>query len=148
MTMEIKIREAIPADLPLLLNLYAHIALGTDKELGIEQAQELFDRIGLQKNHYLYIATIEGSVVGSFALLIMANLAHQGAASGVVEDVVVHPDWQGRGIGKQMMKFALARCKEAGCYKMTLSSNLKREVAHKFYESLGFEKHGYSFRVK
>ena len=30
---------------------------------------------------------------------------------------------------------------------MALSSNLKREAAHAFYESLGFEKHGYSFRV-
>jgi GNAT superfamily N-acetyltransferase len=146
--MEIIIRETLSADLPVLLDLYANIALGTDKELAIEQAQELFDRIRLEKNHYLYVATIEGAVVGSFALLIMVNLAHGGAPSGVVEDVVVHPDWQGRGIGRQMMEFALARCNEAGCYKMALSSNLKREAAHRFYESLGFEKHGYSFSVK
>ncbi len=39
------------------------------------------------------------------------------------------------------------RCQEAGCYKMSLSSNLKRAQAHAFYESIGFEKHGYSFWV-
>lgn len=41
--------------------------------------------------------------------------------------------------------FALAHKK--GCYKAALSSNLKRERAHAFYESLGFERHGYSFRI-
>jgi hypothetical protein len=28
-----------------------------------------------------------------------------------------------------------------------LSSNLKRKLVHKFYESLGFDRHGYSFLV-
>jgi GNAT superfamily N-acetyltransferase len=49
--------------------------------------------------------------------------------------------------GKQMMQFAMEQCKQAGCYKLMLSSNLKREAAHKFYESLGFQRHGYSFQV-
>ena len=36
----------------------------------------------------------------------------------------------------------------AGCYKMALSSNLKREAAHRFYDSLGFGRHGYSFLIE
>jgi GNAT superfamily N-acetyltransferase len=47
-----------------------------------------------------------------------------------------------------MMDDAMAHCREAGCYKMVLSSNLKREKAHLFYERLGFERHGVSFRVQ
>jgi predicted GNAT family acetyltransferase len=31
---------------------------------------------------------------------------------------------------------------------MTFSSNLNRQAAHRFYESLGFRKHGYSFRIE
>jgi GNAT superfamily N-acetyltransferase len=46
-----------------------------------------------------------------------------------------------------MMEHALAECRIRGCYKTSLSANLKREPAHAFYESLGFERHGYSFRV-
>ena len=46
------------------------------------------------------------------------------------------------------MNFAMDRCKEKGCYKIALSSQFKREAAHKFYESLGFEKMGYSFVVE
>ena len=59
----------------------------------------------------------------------------------------MHPEWQARGVGKAMMRFARARCRKAGCYKLALSSNLKRAAAHRFYESLGFEKHGFSFRA-
>lgn len=31
--------------------------------------------------------------------------------------------------------------------KLTLSAASQRGNAHKFYESLGFERHGYSFRI-
>jgi GNAT superfamily N-acetyltransferase len=75
----------------------------------------------------------------------MDNLGHGGTPSAVVEDVAVSPAWQGQGIGKRMMHFALAQARTAGCYKMALSSNLRRTSAHAFYESLGFRKHGYSF---
>ena len=46
-----------------------------------------------------------------------------------------------------MMEFALDLCRAKGCYKLMLSSNAKRKRAHAFYESLGFERHGLSFRV-
>jgi GNAT superfamily N-acetyltransferase len=88
------------------------------------------------------------SVVGMFALLVMENLGHLGASSGVIEDVVVNTSWRRKGIGKQMLQFAIERCKEANCYKLTLSSNIKRKYAHSFYESLGFDIHGYSFKIE
>lgn len=47
-----------------------------------------------------------------------------------------------------MMKYAIEYCKKYGCYKVSLSSNLKREKAHHFYESLGFRIHGYSFLLE
>ena len=51
------------------------------------------------------------------------------------------------GVGKMMIHHAFEVARKKGCYKASLSSNLKRERAHPFYESLGFERHGYSFRV-
>jgi GNAT superfamily N-acetyltransferase len=77
----------------------------------------------------------------------MDNLAHNGRPSGIIEDIVVKKDWQGKGIGKQMIEYAREKCKEAGCYKLALSSNIARDRAHKFYETLEFKKHGYSFAV-
>ncbi|MBA4368434.1 MAG: hypothetical protein C0403_12450 [Desulfobacterium sp.] len=68
--------------------------------------------------------------------------------NAVIEEVVVDPQWQGRGVGKMMIKKAIEICLEKGCYKATVSSNLKRERAHAFYKSLGFEIHGYSLQIK
>jgi len=47
-----------------------------------------------------------------------------------------------------MMEHAREECCKAGCYKLTLSSGTPREGAHRFYESLGFERHGYSFLIR
>jgi GNAT superfamily N-acetyltransferase len=47
-----------------------------------------------------------------------------------------------------MMQHAMRQAREAGCYKLVLSSNQKRERAHTFYESLGFVRHGYSFQIE
>ena len=142
---EIKICEATESDLPSILGLYSEI--GDAQVLSPDQATATFERMKAYPDYHVYVATIDGTIVGTFALLIMDNLAHLGAPSGVVEDVVVSAKRQGQGIGKQMMQFAMERCRERGCYKMVLSSNLEREAAHRFYESLGFERHGYSFRM-
>ena len=77
--------------------------------------------------------------------LIMDKLGKRGTPAGVVEDVAVLPSRQGQGIGRAMMEHARAECRRAGCYKLALSSNLKRTDAHRFYDSLGFERHGFSF---
>ncbi|MCY1554110.1 ribosomal-protein-alanine acetyltransferase [compost metagenome] len=62
--------------------------------------------------------------------------------------MVVHPQRQGRGIGRQLMAHAIEQAREAGCYKLALSSNAKRQAAHAFYESLGFQRHGISFVIE
>ena len=144
--MKINIREASVMDLSRILNLYATV-LDNGSVLNIEQAETLFKKMQVYPNYKIYVAEIEENIVGTFALLIMDNLAHQGTPSGIVEDVAVLNNLQGKGIGKLMMEFAMEKCKAAGCYKLVLSSNIKRREAHAFYESLDFEKHGFSFRV-
>lgn len=146
--MDIEIREAEEKDLKGILTLYAQPEVDDGMVLSMAQAVEIFKKIKSYPNYKVFVAIINGSIVGSFELLIMDNLAHMGAPSGIIEDVVVSPEYHGRGIGTKMMHFAMEFCKSHGCYKITLSSNLKREKAHKFYESLGFKKHGYSFVVE
>ena len=86
-------------------------------------------------------------MVGTFTLLVMRNLIHMGSPSAVVEGVAVDAAMRSNGIGREMMEQARLLCRVRGCYKMALSSNLKRERAHAFYDGLGFERHGYSFRI-
>jgi GNAT superfamily N-acetyltransferase len=115
--------------------------------LSLADAERLFDRMARYPDYRIYVAIRDDRIVGTFALLIMDKLGHRGAPSGVIEDVAVDPQCQGQGIGKTMMQHALRVCGEKGCYKLALSSNLRRERAHAFYDSLGFERHGYSFSV-
>ena len=143
---DIKVRPAAEADLPAVLALYAQPGFD-DHTLPIADARRLWARFAAYPDYTLYVAEDGGTIVGSFALLVMDNLGHCGAPSAVVEDVVVAAQAQGKGIGKAMMAFARERCREKGCYKLMLSSNAKRESAHAFYESLGFARHGYSFRL-
>jgi GNAT superfamily N-acetyltransferase len=116
--------------------------------LTLEEARKLFRRLQSYPDYKLFIAAAGGEILGVFAMIIMDNLGHRGAPSALVEDVVVRQEWRQRGIGREMMRFAMNRAREKGCYKLVLSSNKNREEAHRFYENLGFQKHGYSFLVE
>lgn len=144
----ILMRIAGDDDLPAILALYAQPEIDDGDVLSVEEAKDIFARFAHYPDYALYVAALNGAIVGSFALLVMDNLGHLGAKSAVIEDVVVDPAVHGQGIGQAMMRFAIAQCREKGCYKVALSSNAKRERAHAFYEQLGFARHGYSFRME
>lgn len=145
--MNLTIRLATINDVPAILGIYA-VALDNNKVLSVEDAQKIFAQQSQYPDYHVFLAELGNEAVGTFALLVMENMAHMGAPSAVVEDVGVLPDLQGKGIGKKMMEYALQYAQEKGCYKMSLSSNLRREQAHQFYESLGFKKHGFSFLME
>ena len=142
------IRPATTADLSGVLTLYAQPALDDGDVLPLDAAAKLHARFADYPDYRLNVAMLGDDVVGSFALLVMDNLGHLGAPSAIVEDVVVDPALQGHGVGRAMMQFALEQARQKHCYKLMLSSNAKRREAHAFYESLGFERHGFSFRVE
>jgi len=149
--MIVVIHPATEADLPSVLNLYAQPGLDNGRVVDVATARDLFSKFAHYPNYRLFVARDEaaqGTVVGTYSLLIMHNLAHHGTPSAVVEDVAVAPERQGQGIGRQLMAHAVAQAREAGCYKLALSSNQKREKAHAFYLSLGFKLHGLSFVVE
>jgi GNAT superfamily N-acetyltransferase len=141
------IREANEEDLLSILGLYSGIENNTQGILDIETAKRQLRKIKSYPNYSIFVAEKDGRIVGTFELLIMDNLAHFGKPSAIVEDVVVDEEHRSKGIGREMMNYAMEISKKHGCYKLMLSSNTTRERAHKFYEKLGFARHGYSFIV-
>lgn len=149
--MSITIRKATEADLEDVLALYEGIEDSPQQVLSIEDARAMLAQFARYLHYHLWVACDAaqgGAVVGSYALLVMHNLAHRGAPSAIAEDVVVAPGRQGQGIGRHMMAHAVQQAREAGCYKLALSSNARRTAAHAFYESLGFAQHGLSFVIE
>ena len=126
---------------------YVETMLNNGKTLPLDEARKLFTRFARYPDYTLYVAEKARHIVGTFALLIMDNIGHLGTPSAIVENVVVAPEMQSGGIGRAMMKFACEQSTKKGCYKIVLSSSTRRERAHAFYESLGFTRHGYSFRL-
>ena len=147
MTGSLTIRPARSGDLSDVLALYAQPDFDNGNVLSLAEAEQLHARFARYPDYTLFVAERDGRIVGTFALLIMDNLAHLGTPSAIVEDVAVDAALHGEGIGRELMRFALAEAGKKGCYKLVLSSNAKRENAHRFYELLGFERHGYSFHV-
>ena len=147
----LQIREAGQTDLENVLALYSAIEDNPSDVLTVDEAKAVWAQFARYPSYRLWVAcdtAHQDAVVGTYALLVMHNLAHRGAPSAIVEDVVVAQDQQGRGVGRQMMAHALQQARDAGCYKLALSSNARRQGAHAFYESLGFAQHGLSFVVE
>jgi GNAT superfamily N-acetyltransferase len=143
--MTVDIRIANREDLPVLSQLYAD--MDGEAPLAKEQLEKIFTQIVQVPNYHIYIAYLNQQPVGTFSLLYAPTMMHRGYHKfAVLDSVTVISSMRGEGIGKQMVKAAIKLSAEAGCYKVTLSSNLKRDRAHQFYQSLGFEQHGWSFK--
>ena len=73
-------------------------------------------------------------------------MMHRGShRAALVDAVAVHPAYRRQGVGRSLMEEALRLRREAGCYKLMLSSNLQWVGTHHFSERLGYEQHGWSF---
>ena len=142
------IREAGPADIPAILQLYVAAGITATSAFSVPEAQrqlEVFSRYPFYK---VFVAVFQEKVVGTYELVLLDNLAKAGAMSAVVEDVAVDPTVHKKGVGRAMMAHAMEIARAQGAYKLALSSNLRRQDAHAFYEALGFRRHGVSFLVE
>ncbi len=146
--MDIEIREAVDEDVEDLLRLYIDLELQEYKRMSKDMAKKMLAKIRTYPEYKVFVAIYNGEAIGTFSLLILDGIPHNGEPSGLVEYVVTKKEYQGKGIGKAMMQYAMDYCRQRRCFKLVLSSNIKREAAHRFYESLGFEKAGYSFAIK
>ncbi|MBB5752942.1 GNAT family N-acetyltransferase [Prosthecomicrobium pneumaticum] len=144
---DLAVRLARKADLPAVLALYAQPDFNDGRVVSLEEAEAILARFAAYPDYGLYVAEAEGTVVGTFCLLVLDNIAHWGTPAGLVESVVVSTAHQGRGVGRAMMRAAFRIAEQKGCYKVALSSGLRATRAHGFYEGLGFERYGYSFRL-
>lgn len=144
MAENLKFKIATEHNLSTLNTLYADM---NDKQLMTQKKiLEIWQKIQQVPNYYIYLAYLENKAIGTFSLLFMPTMMHSGFhRSAILDSVTILPSYRGKGYGKQMMGQALEISADAGCYKVTLSSNLQREEAHKFYQSLGFQQHGWSY---
>ena len=141
---DLTLNIATKEDLKILNHLYADM---DNKSLMSEtEIIEIWHQIQQVPNYNIYLAYLEDKAIGTFSLLLMPTMMHRGFHQAAILDAVaIASAYRGQGWGRKMIAKALAISADAGCYKVTLSSNLQRSRTHKFYQSLGFQQHGWSF---
>lgn len=90
----------------------------------------------LNSNYSNIVAEKNGVIIG-FGTLIKYHTASNGRV-GRLEDIFVHPDHQGRGYGKMIVKELTSLGERLLLNKIFLTSNRERAAARHIYESLGF----------
>ena len=147
-----RVREAIEADLPRLVELLAQLSIAEQREdvgppLPESYANALAEIDG-DPRQQLLVLEADGRIVGSLALILVPNLSHQGRPYAIVENVVVDEAERGGGFGEVLMRHAIDEARRAGCYKLSLTSNRQRADAHRFYERLGFSATHEGYRIE
>jgi glucosamine-phosphate N-acetyltransferase len=124
------IREVKRSDLAAVTNLLQGLSAFNPKEL--EQEKNWLGFIS-QANLLAIVAEIDEIVVGYGVLLIEKKI--RGGKAGHIEDIVIHPDFRGIGIGRAITDFLAGRAVDLGCYKLVLQCS---EENRGFYELIGY----------
>src|SRR5215472_13475822 len=101
---------------------------------------QAFERLAADPNIALVVAEEAGGVVGCLQLCVLPGLSSQGASRGLIEDVRVASNRRSRGIGEQLVMWAVGEAKARGCRLVELLTHQTRVDAQRFYERLGFTK--------
>lgn len=148
----ISIIPARRGDVPAIVAMLADDALGAGREDTSVEAlpayEKAFDSIECSSASTLYVALLEGRVVGTFQLTFIPGMSRRGGLRADIEAVRVDSSVRGKGVGAQMMAFARAKAEGAGAGLLQLSSNKVRTDAHRFYERLGFARSHDGFKLK
>ena len=149
--MPLTYRAATPADLPYLIHLVVEdsVISTNDDPADAMHADYVaaLAAIDASPNEELFVVELDGEPVGCFQLSYMPGLMRRGMWRGQIEMVHVENGRQGQGLGTEMMRWAIERCRDRGCGMVQLTSNKKRLAAHRFYERLGFAKSHEGFKL-
>jgi GNAT superfamily N-acetyltransferase len=151
-SLNVQYRLATRRDVPIIVRLLAEDELGAQREQSTyplpESYYTAFEAIDSDPNNELIVAYVNGEIIGTFQLIFLPHLSHQGGMRAQISSVRVVEKYRGQGIGTDMMKWVLRRARERGCHLMQLTSSKSRTDAHRFYEKLGFEKSHIGMKIK
>ena len=132
------IREAAPADVPVILELIRELAVYEREPDAVEATEAMISAalFGDAPVASCHVAALDGRVVG-FALWYVTFSTWKGVAGLWLEDLFVRPVARGHGLGKALLQELAAVCVDRGYARFewwVLDWNVD---AQGFYRSLG-----------
>jgi ribosomal protein S18 acetylase RimI-like enzyme len=139
----VTIRRARRDDVGSIVAMLADDPLGSARERLEDPLPPLYFRAFevLEQAPHIQLVVAEdgdGAVVGCLQLCILPGLSSQGASRGLIEDVRVATPCRSRGIGEQLVQWAVTEARGKGCKLIELFTHRTRVDAQRFYVRLGF----------
>lgn len=134
------IREAVREDLPALLELYTHLNPEEAPPPPGPGLNAVWERILEDKNQHLLVGEEAGVLISSCVLVVVPNLTRGPRPYALVENVVTHRQWRGRGCATRLLHHARALAQGQGCYKLMLLTGSKEAATLRFYEKAGYNR--------
>jgi GNAT superfamily N-acetyltransferase len=131
-------RIANVTDIVPLLALFdaCNVSRSAEPEAKVKQIwKQTLARDGLM----LFVSEAHGRIVSTCVLITAPNLLRGGRQHGFIENVVAHPDYQGKGHGSAVVRAALNEAWRQDCHHVLLQSGRTDPRVHRFYERCGFK---------
>src|SRR5689334_1358988 len=122
------IRPARREDLPAIVALVADDAIGATRESvdDIAPYARAWDAIAANPSSTLVVAVGDhGEIVGTLQLDLIDSLSRGGMRRAQVEGVRVAGTARGRGVGRELLEWAIAESRRAGCGLVQLTSDAR-----------------------
>ena len=123
-------------DLDALLALFADGDVSKSAEP--ERARQIWAQTLAREGVAIFVSEADSRLVATCMLVTTPNLLRGGRQLGVLENVVTHPGFQGRGHGRAVVAAALAEAWKQDCYQVLMQSGRADPRVHRFYEACGF----------
>jgi ribosomal protein S18 acetylase RimI-like enzyme len=140
----VTIRRARRDDVGIIVAMLADDPLGGARER-IEDPLppgyfRAFEALAQDPNIQLVVAEDDaGAVIGCLQLCVLPGLSSQGASRALIEDVRVASHCRSRGIGEQLVQWAVTQAQARDCKLVELLTHHTRVDAQRFYQRLGFQ---------
>jgi len=143
MTTEIQFQHAKSGDVSTIVALLADDPIGSKREL-LESPLpacycDAFDSINEDPNNELIVATLNKKLLAVLQLTFIPSLTYQGGWRAQIEGVRVASEFRSKGIGREIVRWAVNRSRERDCHVVQLTTDKGRPDSLRFYESLGFK---------
>ena len=127
------LRNASPADADDVAALLQALGYPCERIDALDRIATIIDN----DRQVLVLARHAGAVCGLIALDFMYYLP-LGTTTCRITAMVVTPEAQGRGVGRQLLREAERRARTGGAARLEITSGSQRTDAHAFYKACGY----------
>ena len=134
------IRVAELNDAAALAQLMCELGYATTES----EMQRRMKKISTDERYRTFVAVLDGKACGMIGTLTSLSYEHNDPGGRILA-IAILSRMRRHGIGRTLIATAEKDFAQRGVRRIALNTRLAREDAHKFYESLGYERNGFRF---